>query len=175
MTEINPYQSPEAEAVPDAGASGGMITSVMFEALKGASPWLRFMGIIGFIGAGVMVLVGIIFLATGGFAAGALANVEDASAVGTGAFGSVLTGMLGGAVGFIYIALGMLYFFPARWTYLFGAKIRNYTVSGSAAELEAALNSNKSLWKFNGVITIVGIASIPLFVIAAAIIAVAAM
>jgi len=66
----------------------------------------------------------------------------------------------------IYIAMGALYFFPALYTYNFGAKIRSYQLSSSNEDLELAFKNNKSLWKFNGILYIVLLASVPFTIIA---------
>ena len=65
----------------------------------------------------------------------------------------------------IYIPLGVLMFFPSRFIYNFGAKIRNYQFSNSDEDLELAFKNNKSVWKFYGILCIIYLAFIPLTVI----------
>ncbi|GMO29612.1 MAG: hypothetical protein Pg6A_17950 [Termitinemataceae bacterium] len=158
MSDYNPYQTPQSESVPAEYHEGMTLTASMIEYLRDAAPWLRFMGVIGFIGAGALAIFGIIFLITGGTAAELLNNEDNINA-------GILRALGGGVVGIVYIAIGALYFFPARWTYLFGAKIRNYVLSSNHIELEAAFRNNKFLWKFNGIITIVGLAVIPVLLV----------
>jgi len=147
----NPYKSPETSIVPENQEGTGIVlTEIMLGYLKEASPWLRFIGILGFVGCGIMCLVGII------------------SAI----FSSVLSSIAGelgalpaGLLSLFYIAGGALYFFPARFTYNFGAKIRDYQISSSNDDLELAFKNNKSLWKFNGILAIVCLAFIPFLII----------
>jgi hypothetical protein len=170
--EINLYASPEAVAVvTDAAISNSGLTETMVSHLKAASPWLRFLGIMGFIGAGFMMLTGIIMAIALGMAGTQL--FEELAEEG-GVF-SVIASFFSGFLGIFYIGLGVVYFFPARFTYQFGNKIRTYLHSNNAADLEAALQNNKSLWKFNGILTIVGLAAIPVLTIVAIIVAVAAV
>jgi hypothetical protein len=76
------------------------------------------------------------------------------------------------AVGLVYLGAAALVFFPARFTYFFGEKIRRFLRSNSGAELEGAFKSNRSLWKFIGILTIVNIVAIPVFIVVAVIVAV---
>ncbi|GHV70156.1 hypothetical protein AGMMS49928_16860 [Spirochaetia bacterium] len=151
---VNPYQSPQADIKPDLPLSSqGGLTETMITYLKEASPWLRFLGILNFIGAGFMALFGI-----------ALMVLPSASGIFRQA--GIDAGMLaGGVLGVIYIAVALLMFFPARFTYTFGAKIRSYLRSSSIEDLELALKNNKSFWKFNGILAIIGLAFIPLSII----------
>jgi len=147
----NPYKSPETSIVPETPqGAGSALTETMLGYLKEASPWLRFIGILGFIGCSIMCLVGII------------------SAI----FSSVLSSLAGelgalpaGLISLFYIAGGALYFFPALFTYNFGVKIRNYQLSSSNEDLELAFKNNKSLWKFYGILAIVCLAFIPFLII----------
>jgi len=148
----NPYKSPETSIVPEEPQGAvATLTETMLGYLKEASPWLRFIGILGFIGCGFMCLIGII------------------SAI----FSSALFNIMGDmgdfpiwALSLIYIAIGALYFFPALFTWNFGAKLRSYQLSNSNEDLELAFKNNKSLWKFNGIMYIVFLAIIPFMIIA---------
>lgn len=150
----NPYNSPETPIVPEKTQDSGMFLSeTMLGYLKEASPWLRFIGILGFIGCGFMCFMGII-LPIVSFAASSFLNE----------LGDTSFRMLS-IVSLIYIPIGVLYFFPARFTYNFGTKIRNYQFSNSSEDLEQAFKNNKSLWKFIGILCIVSLAFIPVSII----------
>ncbi|MDR1972658.1 MAG: hypothetical protein LBQ46_12150 [Treponema sp.] len=144
----NPWQSPETQAAAEEAAPQGILTALMIRYLKEASPWLRFIGVLGYIGAIFLVGSGLIMtialLATGGADAG----------IGLAAVSTFM--------GLIYVVLGALAFFPARFTHGFGLKIRNYLASGAEKDLEDAFKSNKSLWKFSGIMAIVYLAFIPI-------------
>jgi magnesium-transporting ATPase (P-type) len=113
--------------------------------LKSASPWLRFLGVVYYIVCGLMVAGGLIML----IAAPLMADLdfdED---------GSFLMGIL-------YLISAVIMFFPARFMYLFGARLRNYFLSNVEKELELAFRYNKSFWKFSGITMIICLALIPI-------------
>ncbi|MDR1586886.1 MAG: hypothetical protein LBS57_05460 [Treponema sp.] len=147
----NPYQSPQNVGILGKPfAAQGALTDTMLRHLKEASPWLRFIGILSYIGCGFMFFVGIIIT----IILSAVSSLADE-------FGGFPAGILG----FAYIALGALTFFPARFIYSFGSKIRSYMLSRSDEDLEQAFKNNKSLWKFCGICSIVCLAFIPLGII----------
>ncbi|MDR2518229.1 MAG: hypothetical protein LBD13_02310 [Spirochaetaceae bacterium] len=166
--EYNPYQSPRTEA----GAAEPLITQpalteTMLQHLRGASPWLRFMGIIGYIGSGFLVVGGISAILTG--------VIADAAAWHSFLPGniSIFIEAISGITGLVNIAAGAVSFFPARFAYTFGAKIRDYCRNSDEQELERAFKSNKSLWKFNGIMAIAALAFIPVMILIAIIAAAA--
>jgi hypothetical protein len=150
---MNPYQSPQSPVNPEPDGSA-RLTGVMVRYLKEAAPWLRFIGILSFIGCGFMVLGGTLFLIA------AFVSPDFAGGLG----------WLGGGIGSVaYIGSGALMFFPARFTYTFGTKIRGYLRSGAEEDLEQAFKNNKSLWKFNGILYIIGLALVPVVIVGAVI------
>jgi hypothetical protein len=68
-------------------------------------------------------------------------------------------------MGIFYLGSAVLIFFPARFIYSFGARLRNYFLGNSPKELELAFKNNKSLWKFYGVFSIVVLALIPIAIV----------
>ena len=163
----NPFQSPEADTkIVKPLVSQGLLTDTMLKYLKEASPWLRFMGIMGFIGSGFMTLAGIILVVLLPFG---INMIDDGS--------EFLSDLIGpfSLIGYsMYsIGAGLLLFIPSLFTYRFGKKIRSYFLSNSEAELELAFKNNKSLWKFYGLLTIIMSASLPILIIIGVIVAVA--
>jgi len=147
----NPYKSPETTIVPEkTQGTGTVLTETMLGYLKEASPWMRFIGILGFIGCGLMCFGGIIFAIT--------TSVVSSMMEGLGNFPVWLLSL-------IYVAFGVLLYFPSRFTYNFGAKIRNYQLSNSDEDLELAFKNNKSLWKFYGILLIIYLALTPFLII----------
>jgi len=156
----NPYKSPETSIVPEKiQGTGNVLTETMLGYLKEASPWMRFIGVLGFIGAGLTCISGIIFA----LASSALTDFIEG-------FGNIPVWLLS----LIYIGIGALFFIPARFTYDFGAKIKSYQFSGSNEDLEAAFKNNRSLWKFQGILYIICIALIPFSIVVGIIVAAAA-
>ncbi|MDR1024400.1 MAG: hypothetical protein LBL56_01640 [Treponema sp.] len=138
----NPWQSPDTEATALEAESRKVLTPLMVHYLKGASPWIRFMGVLSYIGAALLVLTGIIFI---------VMMVRGSSLFNTGFFNAASVAYMGG----IYLVMGALAFFPAHFTYSFGAKIRHYLLGDGEKDLEEALRNNRALWKFNGILVIV--------------------
>jgi hypothetical protein len=156
---VNPYQSPQAESVPvQSAGSAGNLNDAMVRYLRETSPWARFLGIIGFIQCGLMALGGLVSLAV-------IPALSDLSGMP-----SFIAGGVGGLVGFIYIIGAALLFFPARFAYNFGTKLRSYQRSSAEEDLESAFKNSKSLWKFLGILTIVSLAAVPFFLIVGGII-----
>jgi len=149
MSDINPYESPQAEAGSINPLSERVLTDNMLYYLRGASPWLRFIGIVGFIGIGLVALF-ILVLAFG--MGGALSEIDGFSGMG----------FMGPLLSLIYLPTLVLYFFPVLFLYRFGSKIKNYLFSGNAEDLEDAFKNNKSLWTFYGVLTIIALAFVAL-------------
>lgn len=161
MSDIeNPYQSPESQIIPETPQSAdNSITPLMLKYLSEASPWLRFIGILGYIGCGIMVISGIVMAATANATGELFENFID--------FPFWI-------IGFLYIPLALLLFFPSHYTFKFGQKIRNYQFSNSNDDLENAFKNNKSLWKFYGILMIVYLAILPVVIVVSVIIGVAA-
>ena len=157
----NPYQSPESPIIPaESQGSDNYITPLMIKYLNETSPWLRFIGILGYIGCGLLVIQGI-FIAASSTAAFALFG-------GLGDFSDFPVWI----IGFLFLPAALLFFFPSNYTYKFGQKIKNYQFSNSNEDLENALKNNKSLWKFYGILMIIYLATLPVILVVSIVIGV---
>lgn len=147
-SEINLYQSPQApiDSVKSL-SSPGVLTDTMVFYLKESAPWLRFIGILGYIASAITVLFGIIIVII-------TLTRETYETIASLASISGFVGITGGFAGF-NIIIGTLMFFPARFTYNFGARIRNFIKYNTEQELELAFKNNRSLWKFTGIMILV--------------------
>ena len=166
---VNPFESPETAAVPVMPlVSHGALTETMLIYLKGASPWLRFVGILGFVSSGVTALWGVSLIAF-------LPAVTQLwyQIPGFEWFSNSLGAAFGGTMALFCTGGAALVFFPALFTYRFGERIRGYLRTGADLDLEMALKNNRSLWKFLGILAIIELAFIPLLIIGGIIIAVA--
>jgi hypothetical protein len=161
---VNPYQSPETSVNPVKPlVAQGTLTETMLMYLKQASPWLRFIGILGFIQCGFMGLGALFcFVLVPFWSMGSPFNEIpgfDFVASGMGA------AFFGGGFGVYFLVAAVLSFFPCYFIYNFGARIRIYLRTGAEQDLEGALKNNKSLWKFTGILTIVSLAVVPVIFI----------
>jgi hypothetical protein len=167
----NPFQSPEADAqIVRPLVTQGTFTEIMVKYLSDASPWLRFLGIMGYIGSGLLVLSGLLCFFAMPFTGFLLDEFPDVFGMVIGSLAPVMV-----IYAVYFIGAGVVMFFPALFTYRFGAKIRSYTLTGSEAELELAFRNNMSLWKFKGILTIIGMAAAPVLIIISVVIIVAVM
>ena len=165
---VNPYQSPEAPAVPvDPLAVRGTLTETMLSYLKGASPWIRFIGILGFVTSGLSALWGVSMLAIV-----PLMDLDWEDITGLEQFGFLFGAAFGGIMMVFCLGGAVLCFIPSLFLYRFGEKIKSFLGTGMEPELELAFKNNKSFWKFLGICSIVALAFIPIMIIAGIIIAV---
>jgi hypothetical protein len=130
----DPYASPATPAY-SSSPSDSAVSAGALQQLAGTKPWVRFISVLMFVGAGLMVLGGIAMM----FAGAAIFKNSPNPAP------------LGAIVGIVYLVFAILYIYPALklWNYASGIAI--LLASGSVMDLEGALNQQRSFWKFIGV------------------------
>lgn len=133
MSDQNPYKAPVSteEAAPT-----GPVTAKTRQLLGEASPWLRF-----------LVVLGYIFLI-----AGAL-GVVGAAVYGFVSGGALLASLLGGA--FVLLVTLVISYFPLRILNRLANGAKHYKTNGDAAGLELVASGVRGLAKFYGIFTIV--------------------
>jgi len=117
--------------------------------LSETAKWGRFLSIIGFIICALMIIAGIVFT----LLISSSKNVFDdynSSPIKFGALGPV--------IGFFYILLAILYFFPCLYLNRFSNKMTRAINSEDQVSMTAGFENLKSLFKFCGVVTIIIIA-----------------
>jgi hypothetical protein len=132
----NPYAAPivDQERLPTANLPGdGQVTPAVLDAMRQTRPWVLFLGILGFIGAGFMVLGGLAMLVAG----------------------SAMGGAEVGAVAALYIVLAVVYIFPSLYLYRYASSIKMLLTGYGVHALEEALTHQKSFWKLVGIVTAV--------------------
>lgn len=138
---MNPYApptSPYAQAPAMAPAApGAMVSEQSIEMLRQTRPWVMLMGVLCFIGSAFMLLGGL-----GMMAMGALASATAKSAAPM-------------ALGVVYIPLAGLYIYPGLKLTKYGGAIGRLLQTRASVDLDAALEQQKSFWKFAGITTIV--------------------
>jgi hypothetical protein len=119
--------------------------------LQRTQPWVRFLAIFGFVSAGLMILGGLF-----AGAAGALATA------GGQAGGMELMVLL-----FMYPLFGVLYIYPSLCLLRYANHIRRFLAAPGGPQLEAALDAQRSFWKFAGILAAISIvATVLAFVLA---------
>ncbi|MCE9519267.1 MAG: DUF5362 domain-containing protein [Verrucomicrobia bacterium] len=148
MEPNNPYTSPQSNLFGGSAAtSGESVTQGVLLQLQKTKPWVRFMSVMVFIGAGFMLLAGVAMGVMG--AAGALKGTGASSAFSAG-FGFGLTA--------VYALIAVLYIYPGMKLWKYANYIRDLLASRQVIDLEKALNEQRAFWKFFGVMMIVVLA-----------------
>jgi type II secretory pathway pseudopilin PulG len=133
------FPSPPAMQQPVPPPSRDLLTFTMLEALRSTRPWVRFLSILGFISSGFLILIGIGFAVFGAY--------QLMSGSSEGAFIAPL--------GLLYFLMALLYIFPSRYLYRYADAIRDALAAPSkTAAVERALQSQKSFWKFAGIMAL---------------------
>jgi hypothetical protein len=114
--------------LPPPPESHGPITPLMVEYLRETKPWVRFMSVIMFVMVG-LILIGSVFM--------------------------LLIPAGGIFLALIYVAMGVLYLFPAYFLHQYASAIRSLERGGGDVAMEDALRSQKSFWRFVGILTLI--------------------
>lgn len=127
----------------DPSATPEQPISKTHDMLRQTRPWVKFLGVLGFVGCGLMILLG------------------------------VIAGMIGLAGGqpqmlvffFIYPLMGVLCYFPSLFLVRYAARINEFLSEGLQAQLDFALEAQKKYWKFMGILALVGLCLEALFIV----------
>ncbi len=122
------------------------VTPLMVEHLQATRPWVKFMGVMLFISVGLLFLGGLLMMV-------ALSSVR-----GVGA---------SPAIGLLYWLFGLLYIAPAIFLNRYAGAIRELLQGGGATSMEKALESQKSFWRYVGILTLVILCIYALFLVIA--------
>lgn len=112
------------------------VTPLMVDHLRATRPWVMLISIVMFIAAGFMVLAG-------------LAMMFMPSPQGMGGFG------FGPVVGIIYLLMSALYIAPAYLLLKYASSIKDLLNGGGDVAMENALGSQKSFWRYSGIVTLI--------------------
>ena len=139
---------------PGIGATGGgavmaSLTPLAEQYLDQTRPWVRFMSVVTFGGAGLMVLVGLVMLAVGLFS-----GLAGTSTGGLGPLGSAIGG---GVMALLYLALACVYIAPGLYLWRYADAIQRLKTDSTTSGLEDALKHQKSFWRFVGIVTAIGL------------------
>ena len=135
----NPYRSPSEVASRPPAATPSLRTA---DLLRQTRPWVRFMGILGFVAVALMFAIGAVMLVIGivGVSAG---NVPAGQFI---------------AMGVMYPIMSLLYIFPSLFLLRYASRISTFLDDGATESLDLALEAQKSFWKFVGIMTAIVVA-----------------
>lgn len=125
--------------------------------LQKAGQWAYFLGVVGFVLAGILVLVSLFI----GSIFSMMSKFQPQA--------TPYPAAMGGFLSFIYVLIAVFYFFFSLYMYQFGSRIKNGILYSNSAEVTIALGKLKSFFKLWGISTIVIISLYALIFIAAVI------
>jgi len=130
----------------------GSIMSVLNETRK----WTKFLAILGFIGLGVLLLMGLFI--------GTIFSSIIASMPQTTPFPTTM-------LSFIYIIMAIVFFFPVLYLFNFSEKMKIALYTSNQEALYEAFNNLKRHFKFIGILIIVELLIVGAIIIGAGIVA----
>jgi hypothetical protein len=113
--------------------------------------WAKFLAIIGFIACGLIVLMAIF---AGSFIAGSFGRLGGESGI-SGAGGLAAAG--GAFFTILYLAIAVLYFFPCLYLFNFAKKMQIALRSNDQEQLNHSFRNLKALYRFLGILAIIGL------------------
>jgi hypothetical protein len=160
MSDIEPESTPGFPAAPPAETPVmATLTRGAMDYLSQTQPWVRFISILIFLGAGFMAFAGCAMMAM------ILAGGMTGKGLGRG------LGVIGGlAAGSFYLMLACLYIAPGVFLHRYAVAIKQLKAACTPEALEDALKHQRSFWRFVGILSAVGLvlsSLILLFVVAA--------
>jgi len=112
------------------------------------SKWGKFLAIVGFVGMGLLLLLGIVFI------------------IGFSIFSSVPgVGFPIRIIGFIYLLISVVYYLPLKYLYNFSIQLKQGFNSINQQKVTSGFENLKSLFKFMGIFTIVVLSIYALLII----------
>lgn len=144
MSTEDVFAAPKS-VVRDVAGGSGIMTDGVISAMTKTRPWVLFLAIMGFIGAGITALAAIPML-MGGALVGNVEGLEAEAGMGMG----MMMGM-----GALYLVSAILYFMASLYLLRYAGAIKRLTSSLGILDLESALQHQASFWKLLGILTIV--------------------
>jgi hypothetical protein len=128
----NPYRSPEvAVTTSRSPGTGDVDLSPVVIVLEQIRPWMRFLSVMTFICAALMLVLGFAIMALDGMG-------------GPSAFAGV-----------IYVVMAVLYFLPAMLLWTSANRIAAFGRQRTVRMLAHALESQRSFWRFVGILALI--------------------
>jgi uncharacterized membrane protein YjgN (DUF898 family) len=115
--------------------------------------WGKFLAIVGFVGCGLVVIMAFVVGAL--LSSSIFSNIPGYSnQIGASAFG-----FLGGAmIAAIYVIFAAVYFFPCLFLYKFSVRMKAALNTNDQVKLNQSLKAQKYLFRYVGIVTIIGVA-----------------
>jgi Family of unknown function (DUF5362) len=118
--------------------------------LAEAAKWAKFLSIMGFIGCGLIVLIGVFF---GSFFSMFSGKLNQASPYGD----MPASGGFGAAMAIMYVIIALIYFFPCLFLFRFATKMKTALASNDQETLNTSFQNLKATFRFIGILTLIGL------------------
>ena len=151
-SQVSAYTPPQSVVSGSFHQPGG-VPPGSIQALKETRPWVLFLAILGCIGTGLMVLAALGMLLAG-------TAISSSTSMPAGFSYGMMAGM-----SVAYLVLGLLYLYPIVKLLKYSGAIKRLIQSGAAADLDEALQQQKSFWKFVGIVAIIMMVLYPVLVV----------
>ena len=142
-----------------------VIDSTAHGYLKETGKWAAFLGILGFISSGIVIIIS--------FFIGALLDKAFSAMAATSVNGAAIFGALGGVLAGVYFFIGVLVFFLSLFLFRFGSKMKKALISQDQEALNFSLKNLKNYYRVIGILTIIYLSVIALILIIATIVGLA--
>lgn len=117
--------------------------------LSEAARWAKFLAIMGFIGCGLIVIIGLFFGSFFSmFTSGQYERTSPYGDIGTSAG-------VGATVAILYILIALVYFFPCLFLFRFSTKMRAALAANDQEALNGSFQNLKATFRFIGIITLI--------------------
>jgi hypothetical protein len=127
--------------------------------LRETARWAKFLGIVGFIMCGLCAI--------GGIVAGILiGSFVKSSPYGSGPYS---TAGYSAVLGFVYVGMAILYFFPCLFLFNFGSRMTKALQTNDQERLTLSLKNLKACLRYMGILAIIGLGFTLLFFVLAVI------
>ena len=133
------------------------LTPQSVDFLNQSAKWAKFLAIVEFIMIGWMLIVSFLMI-FGIINFDRFGNLENEEI-------SFLTKAGGIAMGFFYLILGVIVFFPTYYLYNFAKKTKKAIKENNSEFLQQGFEKIKSYWKFNGIMIIIVLTIIVIFLV----------
>jgi hypothetical protein len=152
-TPANPYSAPVANLYGStSGGTADVISPSTIAILSATKPWVRFLSVLMWIGVVLMLLF------SAGMGVVSAMGVAKSPSTPFGGPQFLIFAVVYGVMAFIYI-------FPALKLWKYANRIKELSATRALATLDAALNEQRSFWKYAGIMMIILICGYIIFIV----------
>lgn len=123
--------------------------------LETTRKWTMFFAILGFVGLGLMLLLGLFFGSIMGKAIGGVSSMSGMEGMEGMETAKAVGGVMGIVMFIVMLIFAVIYFFPLLYLLRFSTHTKNAVANLDANELRLGLKNLKSYWRYIGILIII--------------------